>query len=107
MYTLHIMFGAPKPPSLENNEEKEKLSNLADRLEEISKKLFPQGDVFIAKFTRRLREDGANSSKVFVSNEFDKFRVYGEDVLALIINELYGGSGSPWRSVEKKLNQDM
>ena len=98
------MFKEPtQPPVPENSQEKEKFSQLASQLEEVSRKVFPQGDPFISKFTKRLREGDVHSAKIFLDNESDKFRSYGEDAIILIINTMYGGSGSPWMSIERKI----
>jgi hypothetical protein len=35
----------------------------------------------------------------------DKFDWYREDAVPMIIEKLYGGSGSPWFSIEKKIKQ--
>lgn len=101
------MFGTPsqQPSMPENNPEKEKLVNLAEELDKISRKLYPGMDTFMPKFSRVLRSGDLYAAKVFADNESDKLREYGEDTLALIISTLYGGIGSPWVSLEKKLSQ--
>jgi len=84
----------------------EKLNNLADQLERIAgEKTSGKGDVVMEKLIKRLRSGNAESAKTFCNNEFDKFMAYREDALPLIAQELYGGSGSPWFSIEKKLKQ--
>ena len=97
-----------QPPNIDI--EKEKLNNLADQLERIAnEKTQGKGDVVMDKLIKRLRAGSAESAKIFCNNEFDKFMAYREDALPLIAQHLYGGSGSPWFSVERKLkhkNQD-
>ncbi len=84
--------------------EKKRLLELAEELDVIQqKKTNGQGNVIMQKLIRRLREGDAHSAKIFLSNESDKFSNYREDALPLIIEKLYGGSGSPWFSVERKM----
>lgn len=84
--------------------EQERLNKLADRLESIVRESTNgRGHVVMEKVIRRLRTDGAESAKVFLSNEADKFSDFRDNALPLIVQELYGGTGSPWFSIEKKL----
>jgi hypothetical protein len=95
-----IMEKEPSP----NNEEKERLSELADELDRIqNEKTDGRGSVIMQKLIRLLRDGDAHMAKVFFNNEADKFNQYREDALPLIIEVLYGGSGSPWFSIERKL----
>ena len=88
--------------------ESEKLSNLADQLEQIvNDKTQGKGDVVMEKLIKRLRTGNAELAKIFCNNEFDKFMAYREDALPLIAQELYGGTGSPWFSIEKKLKRKV
>lgn len=86
--------------------ESEKLNILADQLEKImNEKTGGKGYVVMEKLIKRLRSGNAESAKIFCNNECDKFMAYREDALPLITQELYGGTDSPWFSVEKKLKQ--
>ena len=79
------------------------LQELATKLEEIqNEKTAGKGDVVMQKLIRRLLEGGADAAKIFLANESDKFSSYRKDALPLIVANLYGGSGSPWPSLEKK-----
>lgn len=87
-----------------NDAEKERLLELADELDKIQQeKTGGKGDIVMQKLIRRLREGSAYAAKVFLGNEADKFSEYREDALPLIIEKLYGGSGSPWFTIERKM----
>ncbi len=95
----------PPNPNIDSGDRK-KLKSLADQLVRIAnEKTQGKGDVVIDKLIKRLMAGDAESAKIFCNNEFDKFMAYREDALPLIIEELYGGSGSPWFSIERKLKQ--
>ena len=84
----------------------EQLSELADELERIAlEKTGGEVDVVMQKLIARLRARDAYAAKVFLSNESDKFTQYREDAVPLIIEKLYCGSGSPWFTIERKLNK--
>ena len=87
-----------------NNTEKERLTELANELKAIQmQKTKGKGDVIMEKLIQRLIRGDEYSAKVFLSNEFDKFLEYREDAIPLIIEKLFGGSGSPWGYVERKM----
>ncbi|OGF62813.1 hypothetical protein A2662_02815 [Candidatus Giovannonibacteria bacterium RIFCSPHIGHO2_01_FULL_45_33] len=87
-----------------NNSEKERLAELARELEVIHvQKTNGQSDVVMQKLIKRLRDGDAYSAKIFLSNEADKFTQYREDAVPVIIEKLYGGSGSPWFTLERKM----
>ena len=84
--------------------EKHRLIELAGELDAIqTQKKGEHGDVVMQKLIQRLRDGDAHSARIFLSNEADKFSEYREDAIPLIIEKLYGGSGSPWFTVERKL----
>jgi hypothetical protein len=92
-----------KEPNL-NNPGKGQLAKLADKLEDmLEKKTSGQEDIVMQKLIRFLRIGDAYATKIFLGNESDKFTQYREDAIPLIIKELYGGSGSPWFTIERKL----
>ena len=85
----------------------EKLNNLANQLERIMDAKARPGTkhIIMDKLIKRLRAGEAESAKIFLSNEFDKFMDFRDDALPLIVQELYEGTGSPWFSIERKLKQ--
>jgi hypothetical protein len=93
------MFGAPQPPS----QEKEDFSALANIIEEFANK--QKDSVFLPKLIRVLRDGNRHAAEVFINNESDKFRSYGNDLIVLIIQDFYKGSGSPWFTTERKLKE--
>ena len=91
-----------KPKEHEN----ESLTGLADDLEKImQKKTDGEGNWAMQKWIDILRVRNVYTAKVFLDNEMDKFDWYREDAVPMIIEKLYGGSGSPWFSIEKKIKQ--
>lgn len=92
-----------KPPAQEALDGE--LRECVRRLEEISSQLYPEGDRLMARFVAKLKSDGISGARVFVVNEYDKFRSYGEEALYLIIDNIFGGAGSPWKSLEQKRRQ--
>ena len=84
--------------------EKERLLSLADELDRIwQEKAGGTDDVLMKKLILFLRNGDARAAKIFLNNEFDKFTLYREDAIPLIIKELYGGRGSPCFIIERKL----
>jgi hypothetical protein len=61
-------------------------------------------DRVIDNLVRALRKD-PEVAKILCNNETDKFSAYRETIVPLLIQKLYGGSGSPWPSVERKMKQ--
>jgi len=94
--------------SKSNIAEKEQLNKLADELDVLQQqKRGEQGDIIIQKLIQRLRSGDAYAAKVFCGNEADKFTAYRNDGIPLIIEKLYGGSGSPWFTVERQLQSQQ
>lgn len=93
------MFRAPQPP----NQEKEDFSVLANKIEEFANK--QRDGVFLPKLIRALRDGNRHTAEVFINSESDKFRSYGNDLIVLIIQDFYKGSGSPWPITERKLKE--
>jgi hypothetical protein len=91
-----------QPKSPEGNEV---LNQLADQLEDISRKKFPAGDRMMSNLVMRLRTGDIAAVKIFCNNEADKFSAYREDAVPLIIETVFGGAGSPWSSVEARLKK--
>jgi|GEM_PF-3789647 len=87
--------------------EKKRLFGLPERLEKMSlEKHKGEKDVVMQKLIKYLRAGDAYLARVFLTNESDKFNEYRKDGIPLIIEELYGGEGSPWFSVEAKLKKE-
>lgn len=82
------------------------LREFINKLEEISNKLYPEGDRLMNRFIAKLKTEGIAAAKIFISSESDKFRSYGEETLYLIIDQVFNGSGSPWRSLEQRRGND-
>ena len=93
------MFGAPQPPS----QEKEDFSVLANKIEEIAEQI--KDSVFLPKLIKLLRHGDRYTIDLFINNESDKFRSFGNDLIVLLIQDFYKGSGSPWPSTERKLKE--
>ncbi len=89
-----------KPPIEENAEVQ--LEKFVERLTDISTELYPAGDRLMTRFLSTIKTDGINAARIFVGSESDKFRSYGEEAQYLIIDYVYDGAGSPWRSLEQK-----
>ncbi len=84
--------------------EKGRLANLADELDVIQlQKTKGRGDIIMGKLIARLRSGDEYAAKVFLANEADKFSIFRTDAIPLIIDKLYGGSGSPWITIERKM----
>ena len=95
-----------KEPNI-NNSEKILLTELANELERIQRnKTGAQGDIIMQKLIKCLQAGDAYRAKVFLNNESDKFMQYRDDGIPLIIQKLYSGSGSPWFTIERKLNEN-
>jgi hypothetical protein len=90
---------APQPPS----QEKEDFSALVNKIEAIAQQ--NKDSVFLPKLIRVLRDGNRYATEVFINNESDKFRSFGNDLIVLLIQDFYKGSGSPWMSTERKLNE--
>jgi hypothetical protein len=83
-----------------------RLSALADELDRIQmERTKGQGDVIMKKLIARLRAGDEYAAKVFIENEMDKFDQYRKDAAPKIIEILYGGSGSPWFSIERDMKK--
>lgn len=93
------MFEAPNLPS----QEREDFTELANKIEEVAKSL--QDSIFLPKLIKALRDGNRYAAEVFIINESDKFRSYGNDFIVLLIQDFFGGSGSPWFATEKKLKE--
>ncbi len=86
-----------------HTEEGERLSALADELDLLCREKFgEEGHRVMKKLIDFLRSGNAEAAKILISNEADKFSDFREDGLPRIISELYGGSGSPWFTLERK-----
>lgn len=84
--------------------ERERLAMLADELDKIQReKTGGHGDVVMQKLIRCLQDGDVYAAKVFLASEMDKFDQYRKDAVPLIIERLYGGNGSPWVTIERKL----
>ena len=95
-----ILINRPTPESAEH----QALVALADKLDRLQQiKNQGKGDPILLKLIRLLRARDSQGAKIFCVNECDKFNSYRNDGLPLIIEKLYGGTGSPWSSIEKKL----
>jgi hypothetical protein len=86
-----------------NPEEKEKLNVLADQVDGLRR---GGPDRIIDKLVAALRAGDRKGAIIFCNNEFDKFSQYRETILPLLVTELYGGSGSPWSSIERKMRSE-
>lgn len=90
------------PSSIEN----ERLNSLADDLSSLQRE--KQGDNnggIVQKLIERLRSGDVYAAKLLCENEADKFAEYRNDGIPIIIDKLYGGNGSPWFMLERKLQQ--
>lgn len=88
------------------NLEQEKMMKLADELEVLQmRKTNGKGDKAMQRLIDCLRKGFIDAAKVYLTNEADKFNEYRGDALPLIIEKLYGGAGSPWSSIERKMAQ--
>ena len=72
------------------------------RLQKRSGELYPEGDRIMSRFIDTLNTGGISAAKIFIMAESDKFRSYGEEVMYLIIDTIFDGAGSPWKSIEQK-----
>ncbi|MFH1098997.1 MAG: hypothetical protein V1723_03700 [Candidatus Uhrbacteria bacterium] len=98
-----------------NNAEKKRLATLADELDRIQPEETGNTgnvvihNVVIQKLIRHLRDGDACAAKTFLANQADKFTGYGGDAVAqrLIIEQLYGGNGSPWLVVERRMKDQQ
>lgn len=96
-----------KEPNL-NNPAKERLLELANELDAIQmQKTGGNGDAVMQKLIQRLRNGDGHSAKIFLGNEADKFSEYRKDAIPLIIEKLYGGTGSPWFTIERKMKSSQ
>ncbi len=89
-----------KFPTNENGEIT--IEDFMRRLQKRSDELYPEGDRLMNRFIDKLSTDGIPAAKIFIMAESDKFRSYGEETLCLIIDTIFGGKGSPWKSLEQK-----
>ena len=92
--------------SLENEamspEERKKWRGLADEIESVT-----EGDNrIIQKLTDSLRRGFPDAAQTLCNNEFDKFGEYREKVVKILIKKLFSGSGSPWASIEAKMQKE-
>ena len=81
--------------------EKENLTELVDALEGLRQ----EGDVVMGKLIEYLRSGNVEQAKYFCRNQADKFTPYSEDGVPLIIEKLYGETGSPWAYTERKMRE--
>ncbi len=93
------MFEAPQPPS----QEKEDFSVLVTKIEVVAEQ--NKDRVFLPKLIRILRDGNRHAAEVFINNESDKFRSFGNELIVLLIQDFYMGSGSPWFTTERKLKE--
>lgn len=89
-----------------NDTETRRLNELADELDALQRqKHGEQGDRSMQKLIALLRAGDIYAAKLLCGNEADKFTEYRGDGVLLIIDKLYGGSGSPWFTIERRRGQ--
>jgi hypothetical protein len=78
------------------------IEDFVQRLQKRSGELYPEGDRVMSRFIETLNTADISAAKIFIIAESDKFRSYGEETLYLIIDTIFDGKGSPWKSLEQK-----